>query len=55
MMLTPQHWRERAENARKAARLMRDPEASQLLREIAAAYDKIADRVQLVTDDPQIE
>ena len=38
----PQHWRERARNARAVAAWMENPEAKGLLLEIADRYDRIA-------------
>jgi hypothetical protein len=52
MLLTVEHWRQRAAHARTQAQFMSDPEAAQLLREIADQYDKIADRVRLVANSP---
>jgi len=51
MMLTPEHWRERAAHARTIAQFMRDPEGQRLLLEIASLYDKLAERVRLALHD----
>ena len=41
--LSPEHWRERASQARVVAEWLDDSEASQLLLEAAQRYDEIAD------------
>ena len=38
----PQHWRERARNARAVAGWLQNPEAKSLLLEVAERYERIA-------------
>jgi CHASE3 domain sensor protein len=40
----PEHWRERAEDARALARLMSDPVGKEVMMEIADSYDRLAAR-----------
>jgi hypothetical protein len=40
----PQHWRERAAKMRELARTMADPNAAILMNDLAAEYDKLAER-----------
>jgi hypothetical protein len=40
--LGPNHWLERAQNARTVARWLANPEARRLLLEVAARYEQIA-------------
>ena len=42
----PQHWRERAEEARILAEDMKQPEAKRQMLEIAESYDRIAARTE---------
>lgn len=42
----PQHWSERARNARAVAEWMANPEARGLLLEIAERYERIAELAQ---------
>jgi len=42
MPLDPDHWRVRAEQARTVAEWIREPEAKQLLLEVAQRYERIA-------------
>jgi hypothetical protein len=43
---TPQHWRERAEEARSTAEGIKDPEAKRAMLVIARSYEKIAERAE---------
>ena len=52
MILTVQHWRERAEHARIVAKFLRDPEANQLMLDIAALYERLAERARLLANEP---
>jgi hypothetical protein len=40
----PKHWRHRAEEARAMAESLTDPEAKQLMLNVAADYEKLAKR-----------
>jgi hypothetical protein len=45
-MANTQHWRDRAEEARTKAKQMNDAEARWQMLEIAAAYDRLAERAE---------
>lgn len=40
----PEHWLSRAEEIRTIAEFMNDPEASRIMFDIAAGYDRLAER-----------
>jgi len=40
----PQHWRDRAAHMRALALTMKDTEVATLMNDLAADYDKLADR-----------
>ena len=42
----PKHWRHRAEEARAMAESLTDPEAKQLMLNVAADYEKLAKRAE---------
>jgi hypothetical protein len=42
----PQHWRDRAEEARVNAEQMRDPESKRMMLEIADGYMRLAERAE---------
>jgi hypothetical protein len=42
----PQHWRDRAEEARVNAEQMSDPEAKRMMLEIAEGYLRLAERAE---------
>jgi hypothetical protein len=42
----PQHWLDRAEEMRKLAEEMREPETRRMMLSIAEGYDKLAQRAQ---------
>jgi hypothetical protein len=42
----PQHWRNRAEEARALAELMGDETSRQMMRQIADDYDRLAERAE---------
>jgi hypothetical protein len=44
----PQHWRERAEEARAQASQMHDPSARRTLLEIAENYDQLAEQAETI-------
>lgn len=46
VVVTPDPWIERAEEARELARKLKDPEAQRSMLDIAAAYDRIAARAR---------
>lgn len=46
VVVTPDLWLERAKEARELARELKDPEAQRSLMDIAAAYDRIAQRAR---------
>lgn len=46
VLVTPDPWIERAQEARELARQLKDPEAQRSLLDIAAAYDRIAQRAR---------
>jgi hypothetical protein len=43
LMDDPQHWRQRAEEARRIAGQLSDPVARKTMEEIAVSYDRLAD------------
>ena len=45
-LTNPSHWRERAAEARKNAEQMSDAESKRTMLEIAAAYEKLAQRAE---------
>jgi hypothetical protein len=45
----PEHWRERAAQMRALAVKMGDAEAAVLMRDLAADYEKLAERAQIRT------
>jgi hypothetical protein len=45
-----QHWRDRAKKMRELAATMADPQSATLLTDLAAEYDKLADRADVRTD-----
>jgi hypothetical protein len=45
----PQHWRDRAAKMRELARTMTDTETAILLNDLAADYDKLAERAEIRT------
>jgi hypothetical protein len=50
LMDNPQHWRQRAEEARRVADQLTDPVAQKTMREIALSYDRLADLAAKRTD-----
>jgi len=42
----PERWRERAEECRTLAELMSDPGAKNAMFEVAAAYDRLAEKIE---------
>ena len=46
LMNNAQHWRDRAEEARAHAEQMNDPEAKRQMFEIAAGYERLAERAE---------
>jgi hypothetical protein len=46
----PQHWRERAAKMRELARTMTDTESAILMNDLAADYDKLAERADIRND-----
>jgi hypothetical protein len=50
----PQHWRDRAEEARAHADEMNDPEAKRQMLEIARGYDRLAERAEERSRDKRI-
>ena len=46
----PQHWRERAAKMRELARTMTDTESAILMNDLAADYDKLAERADVRND-----
>jgi hypothetical protein len=42
----PEHWRQRAEEARAQAERMKDPDAKQALYKIAEIYDQLAEQAE---------
>ena len=51
MVLTPDQWVERAENARMTAKLVSDRESRQLLLKVAEIYEKVAIRARLIANE----
>jgi hypothetical protein len=47
LLKDPKHWRERADEARRVASQLTDPEAKKTMLEIAASYDRLAERAQI--------
>ena len=45
-MFSPEHWRQRAEEARAQAEQMKDPDAKQALYKIAEIYDQLAEQAE---------
>jgi hypothetical protein len=50
----PQHWRDRAEEARYVAERMSDDKSRELVFEIAAAYERLAKRAEERRIAPQL-
>jgi hypothetical protein len=46
LMNNPQHWRDRAEEARVNAEQMSDPESRRMMLEIADGYVRLAERAE---------
>jgi hypothetical protein len=46
LMNNPQHWRDRAEEARVNAEQIGDPEAKRMMLEIAEGYLRLAERAE---------
>ena len=46
-------YRRRAEEVRTTAQNMRDPDCRQVMRRLAAGYDRLADTLDRVTERPQ--
>ena len=44
LLKDPAHWRERAEEARRVAETLTDPKARRTMQEIAASYERLAER-----------
>jgi len=42
----PEHWRDRAEEARAMAAQLSDPEARRMMEDVAKTYDKLAERAE---------
>ena len=42
----PEHWRDRAEDARRMAEDMADPEAKRMMLGIASGYDRLAEHAE---------
>jgi hypothetical protein len=53
----PKHWRERAKEARRMADSLSDPVARENMLEVAAAYERMAERVEAhpITNDPRTD
>lgn len=43
----PKHWRERADEARRVANQLTDPDAKKTMLGIAASYDRLAERARI--------
>lgn len=46
---TPEHWRQRAEEARRQAEQIQDAEAKQAMLAVADNYEKLAKRAELAS------
>jgi hypothetical protein len=46
LMSNPQHWRDRAEEARSNAEQINDPEAKRMMLGIANSYERLAERAE---------
>jgi hypothetical protein len=46
----PQHWRNRAAKMRELARTMVDPDSAILMNDLAADYDKLAERAEIMAN-----
>jgi hypothetical protein len=46
----PQHWRDRAAKMRELARTMTDTETAILMNDLAADYDRLAERTDIRND-----
>jgi hypothetical protein len=46
----PEHWRERAAKMRELARTMTDAESAILMNDLAADYEKLAERADIRND-----
>jgi hypothetical protein len=46
LMNNPTHWRNRAEEARANAHQMSDPESKRMMLDIAAGYERLAERAE---------
>jgi len=46
LLLNPEHWRHRAEEARALAEAMHDPNTRRIMLELAADFDELAERAE---------
>jgi hypothetical protein len=49
LLKDPAHWRERADEARRVAETLVDPKARQTMLEVAANYERLAERALVRT------
>ena len=51
---SPQRWRERAEESRAIAEMMSSPDAKAAMLEVAAAYDRLAEKIETIKEMPSV-
>jgi hypothetical protein len=53
MFGTPEYWRERAREVRSVAHDMNDSECRRVMLDIAESYERVAERIEVITARPR--